>query len=485
MSKQFGILLMKGLLCLSLFFSLSIPVSYSQGAAYIDTSEYITPNQYNKLEAYTHNLMIASSYGYLGEIHRLVKLGANVNGKSDLKLTPLIYAVANNKKYAVRALLTYDPLLNEVTYLGESALHIATLDNRLEIAELLIRKGADINIIDNKGCTPLHYASIYNYLYLTDLLVYYGADTDIRCRDGSTPLLAAIWAGNAEVADILVQSGADVNISDNKGFTPLHVAAQNGDTLLTKLLLNYGGRIEETNEYNYDVASFAGRNGDINYTRYLMESTSWKDRHSSTSVKPGEVARIHGKINYYKKLKDIGIDESVRKSFNLVQFSTGLKACFHDIYTKFNISFIEPLYKVRLNIGFDFKPWSTRVLEKADSYTYYQYVDRRYFPKVGISKEFVLSENIFTGPTSLVLQFNTGYMLTETYEGTYIKPENKFRINPGIGLQKSINKFSFSLGYEYMNTNLYRAGPNWFGIDIIYTFEQRSFGAPLKNINWY
>ena len=486
MSKRSGILFFKSLFCLILFLQLNIGNNSAQDLTFfVDTSEYLTPTVFNKTEAYTHNLMIASSYGYLGEIHRLVKLGADVNGKSELRLTPLIYAVANNKPYAVRALLSYNPNLDELTYLGESALHIACLDNRVEIAELLIRKGANINITDNKDCTPLHYAAIYNYLYITDLLLYYGADTDIKCRDGSTPLTAAIWAGNAEVADLLVQAGANVNISDNKGFTPLHIAAQNGDTLLSRLLLDYGAKIDEINSYNYDVASFAGRNGDMNYTRFLLQSTRWKTQRNSEAILPGEVARNYGKLDYYRGLKEAGIDEPGRISFDLVMVSAGLKACIHDIYSKFSISFEEPLYKVRINIGFDFKPWSTRVLEQSDDDTYYQYTDRRYFPRAGVSKEFMLSENIFRGSTSLVLQFNAGYMFTETYQGTYLKPENKFRINPGIALEKSINKFSFSLGYEYMNTDLYRAGPHWLGLDVTYALEFGSFGAPLKNINWY
>ena len=79
----------------------------------------------------------------------------------------------------------------------------------LTIAELLIKKGADITTKDTSGVTPLHVI----------------ARTD-----------------NIALAELLIAGGADINVMDkNSGFTPLDYA-QGGDEGMIEMLERHGGR---------------------------------------------------------------------------------------------------------------------------------------------------------------------------------------------------------------------------------------------------
>ncbi len=72
----------------------------------IDTSDYI-PSFYSGAADY--NLMIASSRGYVSEIERLIKAGADVNAETAEGATPLVFAVSNNRLSAVEELLKFKP----------------------------------------------------------------------------------------------------------------------------------------------------------------------------------------------------------------------------------------------------------------------------------------------------------------------------------------------------------------------------------------
>ena len=96
---------------------------------------------------------------------------------------------------------------NDAENVNETPLIIAVKNQNDEIAEALIRGGADIDMTDKYDATPLHYASIYGYLEFVEMLLYYDASIDKKTVEGTTPLLAAVWAGNADIADLLIQKG--------------------------------------------------------------------------------------------------------------------------------------------------------------------------------------------------------------------------------------------------------------------------------------
>lgn len=85
------------------------------------------------------------------------------------------------------------------------AIHLV---GRVEIVDLLIKNGADVNATDKvHGQTPLHYCI---------------------ARSSNISNISDVSLNRFEIAKLLVESGADQDISDHYGNTPLQMAIQNG-----------------------------------------------------------------------------------------------------------------------------------------------------------------------------------------------------------------------------------------------------------------
>ena len=65
--------------------------------------------------------------------------------------------------------------LNPRDEVGRTALLVATLDNQVAIAKILISAGANPNIADKARRTPLQMARHFNNKELTDALLLHGA----------------------------------------------------------------------------------------------------------------------------------------------------------------------------------------------------------------------------------------------------------------------------------------------------------------------
>ncbi|MBQ7577778.1 MAG: ankyrin repeat domain-containing protein [Synergistaceae bacterium] len=150
--------------------------------------------------------------GNVAEIESVINNGANVNARNR-NITPLMGVLQCNV---------------ELT----------------ELAELLIKKGADINAKDNFSNTVLMRAAIRNYTKTAELLIKYGANLDAKNNIGVTALMWAIYKGYTELAELLVKKGADVNAKDNFSCTALMRAAEYGYTKTAELLIKYGADVD-------------------------------------------------------------------------------------------------------------------------------------------------------------------------------------------------------------------------------------------------
>ncbi|CAK7210845.1 hypothetical protein SBRCBS47491_000916 [Sporothrix bragantina] len=155
---------------------------------------------------------------------------------------------------------------------GMSPLSFAAEGGHEAVTRLLLEKGADVEAKDNyDGWTPLLLAAKQGHEAVARLLLENGANVDAKDEDGQTPLSFAAEEGHEAVARLLLENGADVEVINNHGMSPLLYTAEEGHEALARLLLENGADVEVKNNYGMSPLSFAAEGGHEAVTRLLLE----------------------------------------------------------------------------------------------------------------------------------------------------------------------------------------------------------------------
>lgn len=134
-------------------------------------------------------LHLATERGYREIVQALIRAGADVNAQSTM------HGVVRQIRFRA------GHFFNEPeNILNVRSLHYAAREGHLEIVQMLLAAGADVNVQDGQGWTPLHVAARNGHREMVQALIAVGADRTIRNRDGHTALDVAL---NQEVIDYL------------------------------------------------------------------------------------------------------------------------------------------------------------------------------------------------------------------------------------------------------------------------------------------
>jgi ankyrin repeat protein len=109
---------------------------------------------------------------------------------------------------------------------GYSALHLAAVFGKPEIARLLLDAGAAVDryTTNDLANQPLHAAAAGRHIEICRLLLAAGADVDATQHGGYTPLHEAAQHGDAEMVELFLSAGADPTIAVPEGGTPADLA---------------------------------------------------------------------------------------------------------------------------------------------------------------------------------------------------------------------------------------------------------------------
>jgi ankyrin repeat protein len=167
----------------------------------------------------------------------------------------------------VKALLQKKATVNLQTNSGLSALHLAI--RNIEIVEILIENGANVNMISETYGTPILQAAIYGHLEVVQYLIEKKADINLSTNNGKTPLMSAVEQGHFEIVKALLQKTATVNLQTNSGLSALHLAIRNIE--IVEILIENGANVDIISEILGAPITQAARLGHLDVVQHLIE----------------------------------------------------------------------------------------------------------------------------------------------------------------------------------------------------------------------
>jgi ankyrin repeat protein len=207
--------------------------------------------------------------GKIKEVIKLIEEGADVNAKDDRDWRPLDHAAYKGHDKIAELLISQGANVNAHETERGTALHKAaeapfTSKRHTAIVELLINKGADANakiikedeneyesedgevitMSPEYGYTrPLHRVMESGNIQIAELLISNGADVNLKDENGHTALHIAAEGQDVKMIELLVSKGADINAKNgNDGWTPLHLAIEYNKPKSVKILKKLGGQ---------------------------------------------------------------------------------------------------------------------------------------------------------------------------------------------------------------------------------------------------
>eukprot|EP01088_Endostelium_zonatum_P016532 TRINITY_DN450_c0_g1_i1.p1 TRINITY_DN450_c0_g1~~TRINITY_DN450_c0_g1_i1.p1 ORF type:complete len:463 (-),score=111.91 TRINITY_DN450_c0_g1_i1:43-1431(-) len=196
-------------------------------------------------------LISASCCGSLDAVNVLLSHGAEIDAQSSTGNTALMLAIDRGKIEVALALIKNKADLEIRGQKGWTALHNAASGGEkgyLEVAEALLAAGASVDALSETMLTPLHEAAGKSLVEIVQLLVNRGANVNARDKFNNTPL--RMCASNAQsfatietfkgTVEILLKAGAEINAGTTINTTSLHSVVKWGNVEAVKFMLEKG-----------------------------------------------------------------------------------------------------------------------------------------------------------------------------------------------------------------------------------------------------
>uniref|UniRef100_A0A7M4F923 RING-type E3 ubiquitin transferase n=1 Tax=Crocodylus porosus TaxID=8502 RepID=A0A7M4F923_CROPO len=173
-------------------------------------------------------MQAASQNGHVDILKLLLKQNVDVEAEDSEGDTPLHDAISKKRDDILAVLLEAGADVTITNNNGFNALHHAALRGNPSAMRVLLSKLPRPWIVDEKkddGYTALHLAALNNHVEVAELLVHQGnANLDIQNVNQQTALHLAVERQHTQIVRLLVRAGAKLDIQDKDGDTPLHEA---------------------------------------------------------------------------------------------------------------------------------------------------------------------------------------------------------------------------------------------------------------------
>ena len=155
-------------------------------------------------------------------VEKLLARGFDPNTPNEKGSAALLVAIESESPKSALVLAKHPQThVNATNSHGETPLMLAAISNQLELAKVLIERGADVN---KPGWTPLHYASTRGHRQMMRLLLNNDAYIDAETDNGTTPLMMAAYYASPLAVKLLLEEGADPTLVNSANVSALDMA---------------------------------------------------------------------------------------------------------------------------------------------------------------------------------------------------------------------------------------------------------------------
>lgn len=158
-------------------------------------------------------LLVATHADQIDAARLLIERGADVNAKDDIQDSPFLYAGAQGRLQILRLTLAAGADLKSTNRYGGTALIPAAHHGHVETVRELLKTPIDVDHVNRLGWTALLEAIILGdggraHTQIVQLLVDRGARVQLADAQGVTPLAHAQQRGQQGIVQILRRAGA-------------------------------------------------------------------------------------------------------------------------------------------------------------------------------------------------------------------------------------------------------------------------------------
>ncbi|XP_039677673.1 ankyrin-2b isoform X2 [Perca fluviatilis] len=200
-------------------------------------------------------------------------------------------------------------MVNRTTENGKSGftpLHIAAHYGNVNVATLLLNRGAAVDFTARNGITPLHVASKRGNTNMVGLLLDRGSQIDAKTRDGLTPLHCAARSGHDTAVEILLERGAPLLARTKNGLSPLHMAAQGDHVECVKHLLQHKAPVDDVTLDYLTALHVAAHCGHYRVTKLLLDKRANPNARALNGFTPLHIACKKNRVKVMELLVKYG-----------------------------------------------------------------------------------------------------------------------------------------------------------------------------------
>ncbi|XP_070272967.1 ankyrin-2 isoform X32 [Myotis yumanensis] len=284
-------------------------------------------------------LYMAAQENHIEVVKYLLENGANQSTATEDGFTPLAVALQQGHNQAVAVLLENDTkgkvrlpalhiaarkddtksaalllqndhnadvqskmMVNRTTESGFTPLHIAAHYGNVNVATLLLNRGAAVDFTARNGITPLHVASKRGNTNMVKLLLDRGGQIDAKTRDGLTPLHCAARSGHDPAVELLLERGAPLLARTKNGLSPLHMAAQGDHVDCVKHLLQHKAPVDDVTLDYLTALHVAAHCGHYRVTKLLLDKQANANARALNGFTPLHIACKKNRIKVMELL---------------------------------------------------------------------------------------------------------------------------------------------------------------------------------------